>query len=259
MPWAAHPRGCGEHGTANSGVYRFTGSSPRVRGTHEADLPPGHQVRLIPAGAGNTSRPAPVSARRAAHPRGCGEHTRMLEGKMALFGSSPRVRGTRTHGQALRFWRRLIPAGAGNTVIWAPCRGRSSAHPRGCGEHATSASATEMSRGSSPRVRGTLPAAVGEILCPRLIPAGAGNTGPKHTRPLGRAAHPRGCGEHRRDAGGGKDVLGSSPRVRGTLWSGRPGRCRTRLIPAGAGNTGLWSSTPPPPPAHPRGCGEHSG
>ncbi len=93
----------------------IAGSSPRVRGTRHGPAARASQCRLIPAGAANTRH--------------------VPDGQAALRGSSPRVRGTLAGIGAGEFRVRLIPAGAGNTTRPAARRRRSTAHPRGCGEH----------------------------------------------------------------------------------------------------------------------------
>ena len=49
-----HPRACGELSDAMSLYARFTGSSPRVRGTRCSSLPAWEGKRFIPARAGKT-------------------------------------------------------------------------------------------------------------------------------------------------------------------------------------------------------------
>ena len=90
--------------------------------------------------------------------------------------------------------------------------------------------------GSSPRVRGT-PELFVEIL---------------QTMPV----HPRVCGELESDTSGSRIELGSSPRVRGTLFDLRPGGLRPRFIPACAGNSRPSPTTAATPTVHPRVCGE---
>ena len=112
--------------------------------------------------------------------------------------------------------------------------------------------------GSSPRVRGTrrsmasLPFAVG------IIPACAGNT----CSPLARLClgwdHPRVCGEHPLCSIAWHPQAGSSPRVRGTLRSMRSWFCRSRIIPACAGNTRRAARATASSRDHPRVCGEHA-
>ena len=94
------------------------------------------------------------------------------------------------------------------------------------------------SRGSSPRVRGTLVVRCGTGGRIRFIPAGAGNTRCTRLRMMLKSVHPRGCGEH------GRSVGGYAP--------------RHRFIPAGAGNTLDGRLTWSRALVHPRGCGEHT-
>ena len=131
------------------------------------------------------------------------------------------------------------------------------AHPRGCGEHLRALISLAGRWGSSPRVRGTLAKWVEGAGSAGLIPAGAGNIATGHTTKPAYWAHPRGCGEHGRDARSLPVAWGSSPRVRGTYYL--PLSCRPvqGLIPAGAGNIFLAIASVCLYRAHPRGCGEH--
>ena len=52
-PPPVHPRGCGERVTSSLSSMADTGSSPRVRGTHDCASGPVISRRFIPAGAGN--------------------------------------------------------------------------------------------------------------------------------------------------------------------------------------------------------------
>ena len=113
--------------------------------------------------------------------------------------------------------RRFIPAGAGNTGLYRHFISRMAVHPRGCGEHFRVHHGQNQVLGSSPRVRGTRPRVSKFTLSCRFIPAGAGNTAQGFQVYSLVSVHPRGCGEHFRVHHGQNQVLGSSPRVRGTL------------------------------------------
>ena len=89
----------------------------------------------------------------------------------------------------------LIPAGAGNIVDATSLVRLLWAHPRGCGEH-RGRHLCRVSRGSSPRVRGTYENVRQEIMKYGLIPAGAGNIRLRSIISDAAGAHPRGCGEH---------------------------------------------------------------
>ena len=69
--------------------------------------------------------------------------------------------------------------------------------------------------------------------------------------------HPRVCGEHYGIVGIVAVVLGSSPRMRGTLADQPQATPVDGIIPAYAGNTLLKSMRLPPFLDHPRVCGEH--
>ncbi len=178
---------------------RSTGSSPRVRGTRRDTECLKYINRFIPAGAGNTVKPPDTYRPPTVHPRGCGEHPIALCARRAACGSSPRVRGTPERATSKFSVDRFIPAGAGNT--------------------ASIRSQWRSATGSSPRVRGTHPLRTHRPDGRRFIPAGAGNTLIVISMLAAFTVHPRGCGEH---AGGGPCSCansGSSPRVRGTLFS----------------------------------------
>ena len=69
-----HPRGCGEHATAQVRVSPEWGSSPRMRGA-PVIKPGGHPYGgIIPADAGSTFAKHLQSINHQDHPRGCGEH-----------------------------------------------------------------------------------------------------------------------------------------------------------------------------------------
>ena len=131
------------------------------------------------------------------------------------------------------------------------------AHPRGCGEHSVAFSRHRSLVGSSPRVRGTYSPTVGTSAHEGLIPAGAGNMIKFSSCYPRIRAHPRGCGEHTFSTATRLFALGSSPRVRGTLFAVNPPHNALGLIPAGAGNILSWRSNHKTNRAHPRGCGEH--
>ena len=69
--------------------------------------------------------------------------------------------------------------------------------------------------------------------------------------------HPRACGEHTDRVYRLADLVGSSPRLRGTLSNQKPTRANHGIIPALAGNTNLKRPKPRKRWDHPRACGEH--
>ena len=251
-----HPRACGEL-ALRLGVCQYgLGSSPRMRGT------PGKFVRcrgvhrIIPAHAGNSCPTIPCTSARTDHPRACGELARCWIESSRVFGSSPRMRGTRDPVDACAFPLRIIPAHAGNSRI-PPDRVTFRAdHPRACGELWVSLGQAPTESGSSPRMRGTRLTTKPRRASSRIIPAHAGNSTGTPSRRTRIADHPRACGELRvyvREAWG---IGGSSPRMRGTLQTLEQPRDRRRIIPAHAGNSGRCARACRRRADHPRACGE---
>ncbi len=91
----------------------------------------------------------------------------------------------------------------------------------------------------------------------RIITADAGNTNAGKRTANKSGDHPRGCGEHVTGLWGAVAAIGSSPRMRGTLFNFiRPKNTR-RIIHADAGNTRALPRCSSLREDHPRGCGEH--
>ena len=110
--------------------------------------------------------------------------------------------------------------------------------------------------GSSPRVRGTVIDEAHHLSTSRFIPACAGNSPISPSQPTHQPVHPRVCGEQNRSQGTTPRQAGSSPRVRGTEFSGPGTILKFRFIPACAGNSlkknDIWGLHT----VHPRVCGE---
>ena len=130
-------------------------------------------------------------------------------------------------------------------------------HPRVCGEHEQCAPPVVVLVGSSPRMRGTLRRAFRKFRRLGIIPAYAGNTMMTPRLTTATWDHPRVCGEHDPLVPSVCDVLGSSPRMRGTLGRRVVGLCLVGIIPAYAGNTTARNASTKAKRDHPRICGEH--
>ena len=133
----------------------------------------------------------------------------------------------------------------------------SGAHPHVCGEHSIRAANRKSKTGSSPRMRGTRFHSSFTPSFHGLIPTYAGNTGLLVRVQLDLRAHPHVCGEHLSSVPALQNLLGSSPRMRGT--HGRTGfrSARLGLIPTYAGNTYVITRSACGQRAHPHVCGEH--
>ena len=153
------------------------GSSPHTRGTLSVSMRSPVVLRIIPAYAGNTSRPARVLAGPADHPRIRGEHPFTRRTPDPVIGSSPHTRGTRRPLLRARRVQRIIPAYAGNTSSPRTPAFTIQDHPRIRGEHVIGFPAADRNPGSSPHTRGTPGVLVRREEGPRIIPAYAGNTG----------------------------------------------------------------------------------
>ena len=92
---------------------------------------------------------------------------------------------------------------------------------------------------------------------PGIIPACAGNTMVSALYQIFVRDHPRVCGEHSDVAIISGTLMGSSPRVRGTLGITNFPTFMAGIIPACAGNTNSIGLCRCPVGDHPRVCGEH--
>ena len=236
--WWDHPRVCGEHDSNAQGNLQQPGSSPRMRGTP-----------LV----------SDVYAEwMEDHPRVCGEHAQETERRAQESGSSPRMRGTPSGHIQTDTRLGIIPAYAGNTLRKTKRTARARDHPRVCGEHPYTSRYNQAYSGSSPRMRGTQTMADQPQATPGIIPAYAGNTCLWQQRTRVLRDHPRVCGEHPTCLSKSSNVLGSSPRMRGTPQQIQHGVRGLGIIPAYAGNTRTHCSQPKEVRDHPRVCGEHT-
>ena len=169
-----HPRACGGAATSNTLGTTYSGSSPRVRGSHGVDQSRVLRIRFIPARAGEPKRRGADGSSREVHPRACGGASRRTASSSGDHGSSPRVRGSRPAGPPRRSPRRFIPARAGEPRRRASRRAICTVHPRACGGASTLRHEQPSSPGSSPRVRGSLVRPGGVLRHVRFIPARAG-------------------------------------------------------------------------------------
>ena len=172
-----HPRACGEH------------LSPVGFDSVEEGI--------IPAHAGNTKWEHVLPPNSWDHPRACGEHSATLLSAVEALGSSPRMRGTQIREVAHGIDGGIIPAHAGNTSPPDSAPSANRDHPRACGEHCDHTSMERATKGSSPRMRGTLEGSGVWAESFGIIPAHAGNTGQVWFAGTFAEDHPRACGEHR--------------------------------------------------------------
>ena len=212
-------------------------------------------VRIIPAHAGQTEQKALPHIFATDHPRACGANTIAFGEFFVGSGSSPRMRGKQTGSPDLADSVRIIPAHAGQT--WGPCRedGPEPDHPRACGANKYPMICHAGRFGSSPRMRGKPGALNVPHSSSRIIPAHAGQTLRCCCRRCDIPDHPRACGANNPDCDRVVQDAGSSPRMRGKHFHEVRVFDLGRIIPAHAGQTGIWVNTSMSPPDHPRACG----
>ena len=196
-----------------------------------------HDIRIIPAHAGQTwVRSAPCSAR-SDHPRACGANVGRVHVHELQCGSSPRMRGKRPSPCCGPRPSRIIPAHAGQTSPVASASGAPADHPRACGANQQRAGEAQLACGSSPRMRGKRhpPSPCNPVM--RIIPAHAGQTVSNSSRTSARSDHPRACGANPALSVMTAAPAGSSPRMRGKRAGHRLRPRPYRIIPAHAGQT----------------------
>ena len=252
-----HPRMRGEHHVAHDRDVTLLGSSPHARGTrtnrgatpprtgsspHARGTPstarPGHAyVGIIPACAGNTESLTLILIGRRDHPRMRGEHRIGLDDADTVAGSSPHARGTRTPMMFRLNRIRIIPACAGNTLLFGGVGCGKRDHPRMRGEHSLDGDRPDIPTGSSPHARGTPGTNRLRSHKAGIIPACAGNTSIAACWISTIWDHPRMRGEHLYHKSSIITHKGSSPHARGTRFASCRAAVETGIIPACAGNT----------------------
>jgi len=216
---ADHPHWRGEHAWLEEMKLLDLGSSPLARGALGRPDRPVERVRIIPAGAGSTTRDTAGHLALQDHPRWRGEHPSVADHTRSCSGSSPLARGARAgHADRGRHLG-IIPAGAGSTQAVYRQDQRGKDHPRWRGEHPTSSDICAYPNG--------------------IIPAGAGSTAWRPHRRDHQPDHPRWRGEHAWHEGGPAGQFGSSPLARGARGRPESSPCLRGIIPAGAGSTGV--------------------
>ena len=172
-------------------------------------------------------------------------------------GSSPLTRGKPMFAGWAKDGDGLIPAHAGKTSRVPIRRPGSWAHPRSRGENAKPDPHRLVEPGSSPLTRGKPGNAAFGPFFRGLIPAHAGKTRRRASRPRSGRAHPRSRGENLCPRAGRQDVRGSSPLTRGKPARGSPREVGAGLIPAHAGKTFQAELEMIQERAHPRSRGEN--
>ena len=95
-----------------------------------------------------------------------------------------------------------------------------------------------------------------EIMNAGITPAYAGKSPGDENRQDAARDHPRVCGEKKIANSDELAVEGSPPRMRGKVLKNRVKSGQPRITPAYAGKSDALGCHGPPPPDHPRVCGE---
>ena len=214
---ADHPRSRGVYGGVLMSNSFKGGSSPLARGLRGRPGQGAGQARIIPARAGFTRPPCPVSGSTEDHPRSRGVYSAKMPTCDCGRGSSPLARG--------------LPR------RWSRCRQSKGDHPRSRGVYPRRADGGGALFGSSPLARGLLVDAGEGIRHAGIIPARAGFTARRRCAASARRDHPRSRGVYIRPVASVPEPNGSSPLARGLLSRAASRRGPMRIIPARAGFT----------------------
>ena len=172
----AHPRACGAHFDMVVIDESSSGSSPRMRGSRERIRAPADYDGIIPAHAGLTASFFFLLRGSRDHPRACGAHRADLRCNVSDWGSSPRMRGSLLRRPIFHSGHGIIPAHAGLTLLLQNAKAPPRDHPRACGAHIARPSGVDVSKGSSPRMRGSRVVVRHGDRIRGIIPAHAGLT-----------------------------------------------------------------------------------
>ena len=149
-----HPRSRGVYTGGDGFEWGVDGSSPLARGLRLVFYSPNSEFGIIPARAGFTPLPLPLSPSRGDHPRSRGVYRGRMSPTSILLGSSPLARGLQTEPARSRTQDRIIPARAGFTPSRSRHCGRDGDHPRSRGVYIRYFIAVNDDEGSSPLARG---------------------------------------------------------------------------------------------------------
>ena len=166
---------------------------------------------------------------------GCGGAKQLKSQEPAMRGLSPRVRGSRSKRAERTEAPRSIPACAGEPVSLGGAVSGGSVYPRVCGGAGREVTAQVEYKGLSPRVRGSHPMTMEELITQWSIPACAGEPRDLQARQDTLRVYPRVCGGAFWMWALLGQVAGLSPRVRGSQRALRYYAKSLRSIPACAG------------------------
>jgi len=230
-----YPRGHGGAQNLPSFIGRGSGLSPRARGSRVAGPFGVFDQGSIPAGTGEP-RPRPAPSRRSGvYPRGHGGAPDTITISVPDGGLSPRARGSRASRMATRRLGGSIPAGTGEPRWSAAIFWRWGVYPRGHGGATAPSDPVKVGDGLSPRARGSPTPQPCRASLRGSIPAGTGEPDRYSTEIVLSGVYPRGHGgaDFRLPMSG--NLMGLSPRARGSRAGRSLDRPHDGSIPAGTG------------------------
>ena len=172
---SVQPRVCGESVNGEVPVFFLLGSTPRLRGIPVRDFDGLIDLGFNPASVGNPARCRRRPDEQPVQPRACGESTASASVAVFALGSTPRLRGIRSHIASPTNHRRFNPAPAGNPTPRGPLPWQSAVQPRACGESRVLHDDHITTLGSTPRLRGFRSDRPWCCAVTRFNPAPAGN------------------------------------------------------------------------------------
>ena len=235
------PADAGEPPPRWSTSHAIGGLSPRTRGSHGVECLAGGQQGPIPADAGEPSSTGPLRQQTRAYPRGRGGAVPTRQIDRLLPGLSPRTRGSLQSEFPGCAESGPIPADAGEPSAsprWIESR---RAYPRGRGGAEVGDALETATAGLSPRTRGSRAGIGQHILANGPIPADAGEPARPERATVPAGAYPRGRGGALDGQPAKLQLLGLSPRTRGSRRGSRGRSRRYGPIPADAGEP--WPRT----------------
>ena len=192
------------------------GLSPRVRGSPGQERIGRRPSGSIPACAGEPSAGARVPIRSRVYPRVCGGAHSTPRHRKPVRGLSPRVRGSHhplhAHPEAVG----SIPACAGEPLPDRTVTLLRRVYPRVCGGAQAVGPHAPLSKGLSPRVRGSRRITFTRPILAGSIPACAGEPSGGGGASASPGVYPRVCGGACLYSCRGSHIRGLSPRVRGS-------------------------------------------
>ena len=210
-----HPRLCGEKFSSASQAAQKEGSPPPMRGKGYCTRRFEMRYRITPAYAGKRASELIVAKTLGDHPRLCGEKQFRAVPPDGYIGSPPPMRGKEINTGNYDSFHRITPAYAGKSTSTTYTALNFEDHPRLCGEKKRSASATIVSPGSPPPMRGK---AISVFYAPvglGITPAYAGKSRRHCQIKILCQDHPRLCGEKSRYSVTLWITAGSPPPMRG--------------------------------------------